>query len=74
MLCSLNRFSSTNTSSFVDRCYSFKLSNVAKCAYVLPSFLILEPLVRHPDFRLFACMNPATDVGKKNLPLGLRNR
>uniref|UniRef100_A0A7N6BG26 Midasin n=1 Tax=Anabas testudineus TaxID=64144 RepID=A0A7N6BG26_ANATE len=33
-----------------------------------------EPLVRHPDFRLFACMNPATDVGKRNLPLGLRNR
>uniref|UniRef100_A0A3P8RPW4 Midasin n=1 Tax=Amphiprion percula TaxID=161767 RepID=A0A3P8RPW4_AMPPE len=31
------------------------------------------PLVRHPDFRLFACMNPATDVGKRNLPLGLRN-
>ncbi|XP_061609171.1 midasin isoform X3 [Phyllopteryx taeniolatus] len=31
-------------------------------------------LVRHPDFRLFACMNPATDVGKRNLPLGLRNR
>lgn len=36
--------------------------------------LLLEPLVRHPDFRLFACMNPATDVGKRNLPLGLRNR
>uniref|UniRef100_A0A3Q3ARQ7 Midasin n=1 Tax=Kryptolebias marmoratus TaxID=37003 RepID=A0A3Q3ARQ7_KRYMA len=34
----------------------------------------IEPLVRHPDFRLFACMNPATDVGKRNLPLGLRNR
>ncbi|XP_049611993.1 midasin isoform X4 [Syngnathus scovelli] len=34
----------------------------------------LAPLVRHPDFRLFACMNPATDVGKRNLPLGLRNR
>uniref|UniRef100_A0A3Q3JWH6 Midasin n=1 Tax=Monopterus albus TaxID=43700 RepID=A0A3Q3JWH6_MONAL len=33
-----------------------------------------ESLVRHPDFRLFACMNPATDVGKRNLPLGLRNR
>ncbi|XP_035472851.1 midasin isoform X1 [Scophthalmus maximus] len=33
-----------------------------------------EPLVRNPDFRLFACMNPATDVGKRNLPLGLRNR
>uniref|UniRef100_A0A8C4LI47 Midasin n=1 Tax=Equus asinus asinus TaxID=83772 RepID=A0A8C4LI47_EQUAS len=33
-----------------------------------------EPLVRHPDFRLFACMNPATDVGKRNLPAGIRNR
>ncbi|KAL2081973.1 hypothetical protein ACEWY4_021791 [Coilia grayii] len=33
-----------------------------------------EPLVRHPGFRLFACMNPATDVGKRNLPLGIRNR
>uniref|UniRef100_A0A671LK54 Midasin n=1 Tax=Sinocyclocheilus anshuiensis TaxID=1608454 RepID=A0A671LK54_9TELE len=33
-----------------------------------------EPLVRHPDFHLFACMNPATDVGKRNLPLGIRNR
>lgn len=33
-----------------------------------------EPLVRNPNFRLFACMNPATDVGKRNLPLGIRNR
>lgn len=33
-----------------------------------------EPIQRHPDFRLFACMNPATDVGKKDLPSGLRNR
>ena len=29
---------------------------------------------KHPDFRVFACMNPATDVGKKDLPEGLRNR
>ncbi|PWN48667.1 midasin [Violaceomyces palustris] len=34
----------------------------------------LEPIPRHPDFRLFACMNPATDVGKKDLPSGLRSR
>ncbi|KAN0063854.1 AAA ATPase midasin [Thecaphora frezii] len=34
----------------------------------------LEPIPRHPDFRLFACMNPATDVGKKELPAGLRSR
>ncbi|KDR17835.1 Midasin, partial [Zootermopsis nevadensis] len=33
-----------------------------------------EPIKRHRDFRLFACMNPATDVGKKDLPAGLRNR
>ncbi|KAG5368467.1 Midasin [Yarrowia sp. C11] len=33
-----------------------------------------ETIVAHPDFRLFACMNPATDVGKRDLPLGLRSR
>uniref|UniRef100_A0A224YTK3 Midasin n=1 Tax=Rhipicephalus zambeziensis TaxID=60191 RepID=A0A224YTK3_9ACAR len=33
-----------------------------------------EPLKRHPEFRLFACMNPATDVGKKDLPAGIRSR
>ncbi|KAJ2886267.1 AAA ATPase midasin, partial [Coemansia asiatica] len=27
----------------------------------------------HPDFRLFACMNPANDVGKRDLPPGLRS-
>ena len=34
----------------------------------------LEPVPRHPDFRLFACMNPATDVGKKDLPSPIRSR
>ncbi|OBZ68834.1 Midasin [Grifola frondosa] len=34
----------------------------------------LEPVPRHPDFRLFACMNPATDVGKKDLPPRIRSR
>ncbi|KAL3690583.1 hypothetical protein R1sor_016892 [Riccia sorocarpa] len=28
----------------------------------------------HPDFRIFACMNPATDVGKRDLPVSLKNR
>lgn len=32
------------------------------------------PINRHPNFTLFACMNPSTDVGKKDLPAGLRNR
>ncbi|GAB1601935.1 midasin-like [Argonauta hians] len=34
----------------------------------------LEPVVRHSNFRLFACMNPATDVGKKALTPSIRNR
>ena len=31
-------------------------------------------LKRHPDFRLFAAMNPATDAGKKDLPPSIRSR
>lgn len=34
----------------------------------------LEPIIPHSDFRLFACMNPATDVGKRDLPAGIRSR
>jgi midasin len=34
----------------------------------------VESVKRHRDFTIFACMNPATDVGKKELPVGLRNR
>ncbi|KAJ3786228.1 hypothetical protein GGU10DRAFT_427553, partial [Lentinula aff. detonsa] len=34
----------------------------------------LEPVPRHPNFRLFACMNPATDIGKKDLPPNIRSR
>lgn len=43
------------------------------------SIVLLErgdyvPVRRHPDFRIFACMNPNTDIGKKDLPVGIRNR
>lgn len=34
----------------------------------------VSPLPRHPNFRLFAAMNPPTDVGKKDLPPALRVR
>jgi midasin len=34
----------------------------------------VERVQAHPDFRIFACMNPATDVGKRDLPAGLRSR
>ncbi|SCV04461.1 LAMI_0H16314g1_1 [Lachancea mirantina] len=33
-----------------------------------------EPIKAHPNFRIFACMNPATDVGKRDLPMGVRSR
>lgn len=33
-----------------------------------------QSIKRHPNFRIFAAMNPATDVGKKELPSGIRNR
>lgn len=43
------------------------------------SIVLLEkgdfmPVKRHPDFRIFACMNPSTDIGKKDLAVGIRNR
>ncbi|CAJ0946589.1 unnamed protein product, partial [Mesorhabditis belari] len=28
----------------------------------------------HPNFRLFGCMNPATDAGKRRLPAGVRSK
>jgi len=45
----------------------------------VPSILLsetgeLERVKAHPDFRIFAAMNPATDVGKRDLPIGLRSR
>ncbi|KAK8932931.1 Midasin [Metarhizium anisopliae] len=44
-----------------------------------PSILLsetgeIEKIVAHPDFRIFGAMNPATDVGKRDLPIGIRSR
>lgn len=44
-----------------------------------PSILLsetgeIERVQSHPNFRIFGAMNPATDVGKRDLPLGLRSR
>ena len=33
-----------------------------------------EAVKAHPEFRIFGCMNPSTDVGKKDLPLSIRSR
>ncbi|KAI9826387.1 MAG: hypothetical protein M1832_000304 [Thelocarpon impressellum] len=43
-----------------------------------PSILLsesgdIERIRAHPNFRIFGAMNPATDVGKKDLPMGLRS-
>ncbi|KAG6397962.1 hypothetical protein SASPL_139412 [Salvia splendens] len=34
----------------------------------------IEYIHRHPNFRIFACMNPATDAGKRDLAVSLRSR
>ncbi|KAK3220425.1 hypothetical protein Dsin_014395 [Dipteronia sinensis] len=34
----------------------------------------LSYISRHPNFRIFSCMNPATDAGKRDLPYSLRSR
>lgn len=44
-----------------------------------PSILLsetgeIERVYAHPNFRIFGAMNPATDVGKRDLPMGLRSR
>ncbi|KAH7328502.1 hypothetical protein B0I35DRAFT_473203 [Stachybotrys elegans] len=44
-----------------------------------PSILLsetgeIEKIAAHPDFRIFGAMNPATDVGKRDLPVGIRTR
>lgn len=31
----------------------------------------LKTVTRHPDFRIFGCMNPGNDHGKKQLPKNL---
>jgi midasin len=44
-----------------------------------PSILLtetgeVERIRAHPDFRIFGAMNPATDVGKRDLPVSLRTQ
>lgn len=34
----------------------------------------IEPIRAHPEFRIFGCMNPSTDVGKRDLPTSIRSR
>ena len=34
----------------------------------------MDTVEKHPNFRLFAAMNPSTDVGKRDLPVGIKNR
>lgn len=34
----------------------------------------IDATLAHPDFRIFGCMNPSTDVGKRDLPTSIRSR
>jgi midasin len=55
------------------------LESIAGLFQSTPSLLLsetgeIERIQAHPNFRVFGAMNPATDVGKRDLPLGLRSR
>ncbi|KAK0646139.1 hypothetical protein B0T16DRAFT_352277 [Cercophora newfieldiana] len=55
------------------------LESIAGLFQPSPSLLLsetgeIERIQAHPNFRVFGAMNPATDVGKRDLPLGLRSR
>jgi midasin len=32
----------------------------------------IQEIKRHPNFRLIGCMNPGSDIGKKELPENIR--
>ena len=51
-----------------------KSSPEAKPFVLLTESGNLERVEAHPDFRIFAAMNPATDIGKRDLPAGIRSR
>lgn len=56
------------------------LSNLLDCSLgFTPSIQLAEAgaaeiIKAHPNFRIFAAMNPSTDIGKRELPLGIRSR
>ncbi|KAK0709105.1 hypothetical protein B0T26DRAFT_720443 [Lasiosphaeria miniovina] len=55
------------------------LESIAGLFHPSPSLLLsetgeIESIQAHPNFRVIGAMNPATDVGKRDLPLGLRSR
>ncbi|KAK3374940.1 hypothetical protein B0H63DRAFT_549328, partial [Podospora didyma] len=55
------------------------LESIAGLFQSVPSLLLsetgdIERIQAHPNFRIIGAMNPATDVGKRDLPLGLRSR
>ncbi|KAM0285289.1 hypothetical protein ACHAQH_001478 [Verticillium albo-atrum] len=35
---------------------------------------VIQRIKAHPNFRMFGAMNPATDIGKRDLPIGIRSR
>jgi midasin len=34
----------------------------------------MQEIIRHKDFRIICCMNPGSDIGKKELPDNLRQK
>ena len=52
----------------------FTSSEVDDPSILLPETGDTERIHAHKDFRIFGAMNPATDIGKHDLPLSIRSR
>lgn len=50
------------------------VSTISQRSILLTEKGDIESIKAHQDFRIFGCMNPSTDVGKKDLPLSIRSR
>ena len=71
LLDEINLASSDTLDSLVDLLSN---GNGDRPSVLLPEATGTQKVEAHPNFRLFAAMNPATDVGKKELPASLRAR
>ncbi len=71
LLDEINLASPDTLESIADLLHS---GNGSKPSILLSETGEIERVQAHPNFRIFGAMNPATDVGKRDLPMGLRSR
>ncbi|POS87850.1 hypothetical protein EPUL_000412 [Erysiphe pulchra] len=71
LLDEINLASPDTLESISDLLYS---SSEGSRSILLPETGNIKRIIAHPHFKIFGAMNPATDVGKRDLPPSLRSR